>query len=625
MEGYPFKRLSHNGDSNGLSCFANGNGKKSQYAFKGRTNSSKTGGSIIFESWRWKGAICIIIACFLAADFMLQGKITTLLRHYDTTDSGKKPDPPVLEPKALRFVPNLTEILDSGDRVKFVPHKLLEKFREKNGGTNSTSDMEQRKRIPIKAPRLALVTRDLSKTPDILLLLTVAKALQALGYVLELYSLEDGPVRGVWEKMGTTTNILQCNQPFMIDWLNYDGVVVDSLEAKCVISSLMQDPFKVVPVVWIIHENSLGMRLRLYTSNEHRKHISDWKLAFGRADVVVFPDYAMPMVYSMLDCGNFFVIPGSPKETWEAEHFMAVHTRDEIQSKLGFTSFNFIIVVVGSPFSYPGVWKEHALVMEAIVPLIAEFNVDEGMNGSLRIAFVNNNLNHTYGVALQVIAQQLGFPAGVVQHICSDDDVNSIMSIADLVVYGSINEEQAFPSILLRAMSFKKPIIAPNLTIIKKYVEDSKHGLLFPLGDVRMMTKALTMAISSGKLSVQAHKIALEGSLQAKNLMASSSIEGYSAVLENILQLPSETAVPLPVSEIPGTIRETWQWHLIEETLESDEKYLKQDLKKTSIIFEVEELWTESPPQEDFSLNGSSVQEENFSLTDWKEEKEKKW
>ncbi|XP_057873676.2 uncharacterized protein LOC131079678 isoform X2 [Cryptomeria japonica] len=594
MEGYPFKRLPHNGDSNGLSYFTNGNGKKTQYAFKGRTNSSKSGGSVIFESWRWKAAICIFMACFLAADFMLQGTITTLLRHYDTTDSEKKPN--LADPTAVRFEPNLTEILDSGDRIKFVPFKLLGKFREKNGGTNSTPDMEQKKRFPIKAPRIAL-----------------------------LYSLEDGPVRAVWEKIGTTTNILQSNlhQPFMVDWLNYDGVVVNSLEAKCVISSLMQDPFKMVPVVWIINENSLGMRLRRYTSSEHKKHISDWKSAFGRADVVVFPDYSMPMMYSILDCGNFFVIPGSPKETWEAEHFMAVHTRHEMQPKLGFTSDNFVIVVVGSPFSYPGVWKEHALVMQAIVPIIAEFNVDKVMNGSLRVAFVNNNLNSTYGVALQAIALQLGFPAGVVRYICSDDDVNSIMSIADLVVYGSIHEEQAFPSVLLRAMSFKKPIIAPNLTVIQKYVEDRKHGFLFPLGNVRMMTEVLTMAISSGKLSVLAHKIAFEGSLHAKNLMASNSIEGYSAILENILQLPSETAVPLPASEIPGTIRGKWQWQLMEETLESDDKYLKQDLKKTSIVFQVEELRTESPPQEDFSLNGSIIQEETFSLSDWKEEKEK--
>lgn len=49
-------------------------------------------------------------------------------------------------------------------------------------------------------------------------------------------------------------------------------------------------------------------------------------------------------------------------------------------------------------------------------------------------------------------------------------DVNIILSAADLVLYGSLREEQAFPAILLRAMSFEKPIIAPNLTMVQKYV-----------------------------------------------------------------------------------------------------------------------------------------------------------
>ena len=60
-------------------------------------------------------------------------------------------------------------------------------------------------------------------------------------------------------------------------------------------------------MVWIIHENSLGIYLRLYIPNEHRKHISDWRFAFGRAVVIVFPDDAMSMMYSMLDYGNFLL------------------------------------------------------------------------------------------------------------------------------------------------------------------------------------------------------------------------------------------------------------------------------------------------------------------------------
>lgn len=56
------------------------------------------------------------------------------------------------------------------------------------------------------------------------------------------------------------------------------------------------------------------------------------------------------------------------------------------------------------------------------------------------------------------------------QHIGIDGDVNSFLSIADLVIYGSFLEEQSFPAILLQAMCFGKPVIAPDLSMIKKYV-----------------------------------------------------------------------------------------------------------------------------------------------------------
>lgn len=56
------------------------------------------------------------------------------------------------------------------------------------------------------------------------------------------------------------------------------------------------------------------------------------------------------------------------------------------------------------------------------------------------------------------------------QHIGIDGDVNSYLSIADLVIYGSFLEEQSFPPILLQAMCFGKAVIAPDLTIMRKYV-----------------------------------------------------------------------------------------------------------------------------------------------------------
>ena len=46
-------------------------------------------------------------------------------------------------------------------------------------------------------------------------------------------------------------------------------------------------------VIWIILEDTLGKRLRLYESSGLSDLLSEWKQAFARADVVVFPDYTL--------------------------------------------------------------------------------------------------------------------------------------------------------------------------------------------------------------------------------------------------------------------------------------------------------------------------------------------
>lgn len=51
-----------------------------------------------------------------------------------------------------------------------------------------------------------------------------------------------------------------------------------------------------------------------------------------------------------------------------------------------------------------------------------------------------------------------------------DEDADSVLSVTDLVIYGSFLEEQVFPDILVKAMCHEKPIIAPNLSVIHKYV-----------------------------------------------------------------------------------------------------------------------------------------------------------
>lgn len=59
--------------------------------------------------------------------------------------------------------------------------------------------------------------------------------------------------------------------------------------------SLMQEPFRSVPLVWIVHEDILSHRLPVYQRLGQNSLISHWRSAFARANVVVFPHFTLPV------------------------------------------------------------------------------------------------------------------------------------------------------------------------------------------------------------------------------------------------------------------------------------------------------------------------------------------
>lgn len=77
---------------------------------------------------------------------------------------------------------------------------------------------------------------------------------------------------------------------------------------------------------------------------------------------------------------------------------------------------------------------------------------------------------------MQTIALKLGYPKDMVKHVPTGQNIDSVISRADLVVYGSFLEEKSFPGILLKAMCLEKPIVAPYLPGTRKYV--SIHSMI---------------------------------------------------------------------------------------------------------------------------------------------------
>ncbi|XP_047153515.1 uncharacterized protein LOC124825022 [Vigna umbellata] len=372
-------------------------------------------------------------------------------------------------------------VLDIGEDALLLP-MILEKFRRGGGeGMDAGLFNHTAQHFGYRKPQLALVFGELLVDSHQLLMVTVATALQEIGYEIQVFSLEDGPGHNVWRKLGVPISIVRtCDKRNnTVDWLNYDGIIVSSLEAKGAFSCFLQEPFKSIPLIWIVHENALAYRSRQYTTNGQIEFLNDWGRVFNRSTVVVFPNYALPMIYSTFDAGNFFVIPGSPAEALEAEAFMALH-KDNMRVNMGYDPEDVIIAIVSSQFLYKGMWLGHAIVLRALEPLVTDFPINkDNASARLRIIVHSRELTNNYSVALETMAHSLKYPRGIIEHIAGDLNADSVLGIADVVVYGSLLEEHCFPEILIKAMSFEKPIIAPDVPMIRKYV--SFHSNLFTL------------------------------------------------------------------------------------------------------------------------------------------------
>ena len=67
----------------------------------------------------------------------------------------------------------------------------------------------------------------------------------------------------------------------------------------------MQEPFCSLPLIWIVREDTLANRLPMYEERGWKRLISHWNSSFRRANVVVFLDFALPVIrlhlYFLLD------------------------------------------------------------------------------------------------------------------------------------------------------------------------------------------------------------------------------------------------------------------------------------------------------------------------------------
>ena len=107
------------------------------------------------------------------------------------------------------------------------------------------------------------------------------------------------------------------------------------------------------------------------------------------------------MMYSPLDAGNYYVIPGTPSEACEANSLMASN-QNQIRVKMGLADNDFTVAIVGSQFMYKGLWLEHALILEALKPLLRDFLSDNRSSSGLKIFILAGDSTGNYSKAVEV-------------------------------------------------------------------------------------------------------------------------------------------------------------------------------------------------------------------------------
>ncbi|KAL9270041.1 hypothetical protein AKJ16_DCAP09829 [Drosera capensis] len=470
-----------------------------------------------------------------------------------------------------------------GEGLRVKPSRVLAKLQKESRERNVSSWFERGVRFGYRKPQIALVFADLEVDRYQILMATVGAALVEIGYAIEVLSLKDGPSRPVWRRMDVPVTIIQPNDHpgLFVDWLNYDGILVNSLEAKVFLSGLAQEPFKPLPVIWTIHEKPLASHVTHFSLNGKAEITNNWKKSFSRASVVVFPDYALPMIYSPFDAGNYHVVPGAPTEACEADS-LVLSEESTLRNNIGIRHEDLTIAVVGSQFSYKGMWLDHALVLRALTPLLTEFSSETNASSRLKIFVLAGDKNSNYTVAVEAISNSLRYPKDVIKNVGGDELEDDILRLASIVVYASLLEEESFPNILAKSMCFGKLVITPNLRMIQKYVDDRVNGYLFPKDDLNALTMIVSEVVSANQLSPLARNVALIGKQTGRNLLVSEAVEGYASLLEGILVFPSEVAPPKSVAEIPSKNKREWLW-IIFKNISSSARRNRTSLSSISL------------------------------------------
>lgn len=108
------------------------------------------------------------------------------------------------------------------------------------------------------------------------------------------------------------------------------------------------------------------------------------------------------MLYSVLDNGNFFVIPGSPIDVWAAKRYLKTHSKNDLRKRNDYDADDILVVVLGSSIFYNELSWDYAVAMHTIGPLLTKYAKGKDADGSFKFIFLCGNTSYGSNDALEV-------------------------------------------------------------------------------------------------------------------------------------------------------------------------------------------------------------------------------
>lgn len=146
---------------------------------------------------------------------------------------------------------------------------------------------------------------------------------------------------------------------------------------------------------------------------------------------------------------------------------------------------------------------------------------------------------------------------------------------------------------------------------------DGVHGIFYSKHNPEALMNAFSLLLSSGKLSKFAQAIGSSGRQFAKNVLALDCITGYARLLENVLNFPSDSLLPGPVSQIQ---QGAWEWNLFQNEIELGLPKMDGEFSngKISVVHDVEQELASLNYSTNIIENGTEVPVlDELSKLDW--------